>query len=363
MKIKKILSLVMAIAMTLSLAATALATDDDDAAPTVQEATATEHAARYTGDTAVPVINLALDNVTSALAFNPYKLAVKVDANGVPTSAQDAPGTANDQLITKEIKITNLTNVPLKLEGSLKVTTSLGDAAPDGAVAATLSNKAIAATETAKKLYVYADFYAYDDTYANVPDTTKTASAAYRLAAATSGTAVKHADKSRVVMQATDGTNANYVYVKVNGEATSAPTTAWESYDKVQIDLVFSFQSQPNVDKYAVVNKPAATDGFSDFTVKPTYSNTDVKVAAGGDTTDLAKGVAAKAVAGYTCYIAPNDGYQITAVKFYDKTGTTAITTVKATSTNTKDKTAPWTFTMPAENVIVEVTGAAVPTT
>lgn len=358
---KKFLSLLMAGAMMLSLATTALATDDDDdAAPTAQAATATEHAARYTGDTAVPVINLALDNVTSALAFNPYKLAVKVDANGVPNS--DGPKTANDQLITKEIKITNLTNVPLKLEGSLKVTTSLGDEAPEGATAATLSNKAIAATETAKKLYVYADFYAYDDTYANLPETTKTASSGARLVAATSGSAVKHADKSRVVMQATDGTNANYVYVKVNGEATNAPTTAWGDYDVVQIDLVFSFQSQPNFDKYAVVNKPADTNGFSDFTVKPTYSKDDLKVAKGSDTSDLAKGVTAKAVAGYTCYIAPTDGNQITGVKFYDKTGTTAITTVKATSTNTKDKTAPWSFVMPADDVIVEVTGSAVST-
>lgn len=362
MNIKKILSLVMAIAMTLSLAATALATDLDEA-PTAAAATATEHAAQYTGNTEVPVVNLVVTGTNSTMAFNPYKLAVKVNAQGVPDS--NGTNTANDQFITKEIVIQNRTNVPLKLEGSLKVTPYLGDGAPEGAAAASLSNKAIAATETAKKLYVYADFYAYDDTYANVPDTTKTASSGARLTAASAGTAVKHAANSRVVMQATAGTEAtqNYVYVKVNGEATNAPTTPWGAYDKVQIDLVFSFQSQPNFDKYAVVNKPTETDGFSDFTVKPTYSKSDVKVTVGNDATDLAKGVTANAVAGYTCYITPNTGKQITAVKFYDKTGTTAITTVKATSTNTKDKTAPWTFTMPAENVIVEVTGGDVSST
>jgi hypothetical protein len=358
MKIKKFLSLVMAGAMTLSLATTALANEGPtlDDAPTAAAATATEHKAQYKGATAVPTIDLAVTGTNSTLAFNPYKLAVQVDANGVPSSSGTA--TANDQLITKEITITNKTNVPLKLEGSLKVTPYLDSTAnpPEGAAAATLSKAAIAATETAKKLYVYADFYAYDDTYANVPDTTKTASSAARLIAATAGTAVKHAAASRVVMQATDGTNPNYVYVKLNGEATNAPTVPWGAYDKVQIDLVFSFQSQPNVDKYAVVDKNDNTN----MTVTPTYSKDSVLVTKGSDTTDLCKGVTAKAVAGYTCYVAPTDGNKITAVKFYDKTGTTAITTVKATSTNTKDPTAPWTFTMPADNVVMEVTTASV---
>jgi len=367
MKTKKLLSLVMALAMTLSLATTALANEGLDEAPTASVATATEHKAQYTGATAVPVINLAITGTNSTLAFNPYKLAVKVDTNGVP--AANGTNTANDQLITKEITITNKTNVPLKLEGSLKVTPYLDTTAspPEGAAAATLSNKAITATETAKKLYVYADFYAYDDTYANVPETTKAASSAYRLTAATAGTAVKHTAANRVVMQATPGVDSevpanekpNYVYVKVSGEATNAPTVPWGAYDKVQIDLVFSFQSQPNFDMYAVVDSPADTNGFSAYTVKPTYTKENVMVAKGSDETDLADGVTAKAVAGYTCYVYPNTDNKITAIKFYDKTGKTAITTVKATSTNTKDPTAPWTFVMPAENVIMQVTGAA----
>lgn len=355
MKTKKILSLVMAIAMALSLAVTALA-DDLDAAPDAAAATDLEHAAQYTGNTAVPTINLVVTGTNSVMAFNPYKLGVKVDANGVPDSSGTA--TANDQFITKEITITNLTNVPLKLEGSLKVTPYVDDtlSPPDGAQAATLSNKAIAATETAKKLYVYADFYAFDAAYATVPDRTKTAAAAQRLVAATAGTAVTHAATSRVLMQASDGTNANYVYVKVNGEATTVPTEAWGAYDRVQIDLVFKFQSQPNPDKFAIVEKADSAD----ITVVPAFSNTNAKVDKATSGTDLCAGVAANGVAGSVYFITPASGKKITAVKFYDKTGTTAITTVKAATTDSKVPTAPWSFTMPADNVVMEVTLAAV---
>lgn len=355
MKTKKILSLVMAIAMALSLAVTALAdTPTLDDAPTAGDTTDLEHAAQYTGATTVPTIDLAVNGTNSILAFNPYKLAIKVDATGEPKS--DGTATANDQLITKEITITNKTNVPLKMEGSLKVTPYLDTGAPSTAQAATLTNKAIAATETAKKLYVYADFYAFDAAYATVPDRTKTAAATQRLVAATAGTAVTHAAASRVLMQATDGTTPNYVYVKVSGEATTVPTEAWGAYDKVQIDLVFTFQSQPNPDKFAIVEKNDSADVAA---VKPTFSDADAKVAKGNDATDLCKGVVAKGVPGSVYFIYPASGKKITAVKFYEKTGTTAITTVKAATTDSKTPTAPWSFTMPTDGVVMEVTTAA----
>jgi hypothetical protein len=358
MNSKKILSLVMAIAMAMSLLTTAMATDSGDTV-SAKSGDSLTHEARYTGDTTVPTIDLALSAVNTALAFNPYKLAVKVDTDGVPKS--NGSNTADDQLITKEITITNLTNVPLKMKGSLTVTTSLGAGAPSDAQKAEVTNKAIAATETAKKLYVYADFYAYDDTYAKVPELTKTAAAAQRLVAPASGTAATHTDANRVVLQATpgkqqDATNdkPNYVYVKVSGEATNAPTEAWESYDKVQIDLVFSFQSQPNYAKYAVVDK----NNTSGFEVHPVYSKENVKVAKNStaNAPDLCEGVDKKVVGGAVCYIIPDSGKKITAVKFYEKSGTTAITTVKATSTNSKDPFAPYSFTMPQDNVVMEVT-------
>jgi len=240
----------------------------------------------------------------------------------------------------------------------MTVKATVDSSAPQGTQPATLTNRAITATETAKKLYVYADFYAYDGAYAEVPELTKTAASAQRLVAATSGTAVSHTTANRVTLQADDnGTAAggeNYVYVKVNGEATPSPTTAWGAYDKVDVSFTFTFQSEPNYAKYAVVEKADNTA----VNVYPVYSKNNVKVAKSNDNSDLCKGVAKKAVAGSVCYITPTIGNKITAVKFYAKDGTTLVTTVRAASTDTKTPTAPWSFTMPADNVVMEVTTA-----
>lgn len=359
MNSKKIVSFVMAIAMAMSLLTTAMASGTGSGGQlSACSGDSLTHEARYTGTTSVPVIDLAVTGINSVLAFNPYKLGVSVNSGGEPVTSGGS--IMNDQFITKEITITNRTNVPLKMEGKMTVTASLDSAtAPADARAAELTNRAITATETAKKLYVYADFYAYDGAYAEVPDRTKTAASAQRLVAATSGTAVSHTTANRVTLQADDNGTAdggqNYVYVKVNGEATPSPTTAWGAYDKVDVSFTFTFQSEPNYAKYAVVEKSDSTN----VTVYPVYSKYDVKVDKGSDNSDLCKGVAQKAVAGSVCYITPSSGNKITAVKFYDKAGAVAITTVRAASTDTKTPTAPWSFTMPADNVVMEVTTAA----
>lgn len=350
MKIKKILALVMAFAMILSLGVTALAD-----APTAAEATENVHQAQYTGDTTVPTLNIVVTGTNSTLGFNPYKLPVKVDANGVPSSS--GTDTADDQLIAKPIVITNLTNAPLKMEAEFTVTVAAGQ----GETPATLSKSAIAATETAKKIYAYADFYCYDDSdFSKVPDLTKAAASAQRLIAQTAGTGVKHTTANRVTLQGTTGVtgNENYVFIDVNAEATKSPTVAWTADDKITVDLKFTFTTDGNYDKYAVVVKP---DSSTDYTVTPVYSKTDGKVnATSTNEDDITEGTTGKFVAGYTCVITPASGKKVTAVKFYDVTGNTLITSTKATATNTKDYTKPWTFTMPASNVVIEATVADV---
>lgn len=380
MKVKKLMSLVMACAMALALATTALA-DDDPMAPLNQTAT-------LSGATQGMQISLTVLTTSQTIVFNPYKIEVKTTDSGALTGGT-LTAAGNDQFIAKTQVIKNKTNVPLKLTATFAMTVE----GAEGDVAS-IAKAAPAATVTAKQIYMYADFAVFDargESNAPVepPDTRPEAwLTASRLVGA-AGTeseedhswsgGTKHAATAAVNIPATDGldTGANFVFIKLGGSATVAPTKPWTTADTVKVGLVYSFAPQASYDKYKIVATKPDADGatayFTSSDATPTftipYQNANIGVAEGGNSVadkktwydSDGKVIAGNILSGYQILIhCPADGstgkyFPITAVTFKNQDGTVN-STVKATKVDSKKATSDWSFTMPAQNVQCLVT-------
>lgn len=376
MKMKKLMSLVMACAMVMALASTALAAETD-----------LDHSTTLAGATQGMDISLTVLTTSQTIVFNPYKIEVKTNAS-TGALAADGAAAGNDQFIAKTQVIKNKTNVPLKLTATFAMTVE----GAEGDVAS-IAKAAPAATVTAKQVYMYADFAVFDakgeaNAPVEPPDTRPEAwLTASRLvgAAGTSGEdgwtgGTKHAATGVVNIPAAAGKDndagANFVFIKLGGNATAAPTKPWTSADKVTVGLVYSFAPQASYDKYKIVLTKADVDDatvyFTSSDATPTftipYQSANIDVAKGGSTTLDArwydgngKVIAGNILSGYQILIhCPADGntgkyFPITAVTFKNQDGTVN-STLKAAKVDSKKATTDWSFTMPAQNVQCLVT-------
>lgn len=375
MKFKKIMSLAMAMIMAMALTVPALGAADS-----------TTQSRDLTGTTQKLTINLAVSGGTK-MVFNPYKIAVKVADDGglAATGGVDE----NGQIITRDVVITNKSNIPLDMTATL----GLEIKAAEGDTAATISSKEVTASTATKQVYLYADFSVFDDnTAANLKgrdDRWQTGSKLVGAAGAaasdgTAATGAKHKSGSEVKIPASgntgasDDATANYVVVHLDGNCSPAPTTPWKDTDKVDVHMSFQFAPKASEEKYKVITGSIGEDG-SAFTETPaaqaptmyvSYSKDAISQAPGalGNTLDKIfysaadKKVAGTTYAGYLVTVKPHENsttkkidYRITGIAFKDESGNT-IKGLSASKVDSKNADTAWTFTMPAQNVLITFT-------
>lgn len=400
MKLKKLMCLGLALIMALALTAPALASS-----PTWD--TDNEQTSQWTGGTQAPTVKVAVLG-SAALVFNPYKLEAKMTAAGVLDSSGNI--TVKDQIISKPFEIQNQSNVPLRMAVTLGAKAANSSNADD-AETATIVKAAPAATITAKQIFVYADFAAFDGTQAQLEKRDEAWLTAQRLTATeatvgddgwdgTSGgkIEIKNNVGGIYIPAPTTGTpKQNSIWIKLGGAATATPAQTWAATDTLNVYTALKFVPQGTAPLYKIymANYTAGTDGADptyaagvkvddgdssttgapSLTIPYQNANIDVAIATVSSTSTPLWTTSAKEEqidgnieAGYVITInPPKDSstkkvtHTIKTVNFYDANNT-KLTTPKAVTTNSKDKTAPWTFTMPAQNVVIDIVMEAVAT-
>lgn len=205
---KKVLSLVLALAMVLALAVPAFA--------------AAANTTDFTGTTEAPTISVTVP-AAGTFIVNPYKMTVQ-DAAGADTT---------DQVVAATQYVTNTSDVPLTVDvtvtGTVEGTAAFATASTQGSRAPTTNS-----------VFLYAEFGiatkndgTADPTWADAYSTTATNQVLVGARAATKKAVAK--------LAATDGSTANYLAYKLAGDAASAPTVAWTAADKAKVSVAFTF--------------------------------------------------------------------------------------------------------------------------
>lgn len=345
MKTKRLATLVMAGAMTLSLAAPAFASGN------------TTNVTGTYKDTPISVVV-----PETGLAFiNPYGLDIKVPTDGKTADSTTTTTISGQQIVTAPMAIKNQSAMNLKVNVSVKGTV------PEGSLFkfATSSTKGTGsegdadyvAPATTKSAFVYLQAK-------SEPTLTGAASAVTDAAVATAyaawGASAYDADKDVVIgtrdaekeglvelRPATlnaDGTFKEYkaggiALIRLTGDCVTTPRGAgWAESDKFSVAIAYTF-NVVEAQKYTITknNPTSATGNFSgdlaDMTVE-----VDKTSAAEGDTV--------------TVSITYDDGTATTAtVTVKDADNGNVAVTPGAVSTNDQD----FTFTMPAKNVTIDI--------
>ncbi len=218
---KKLLSLALAGALTLSASSVAFAADTAITTPTDGAYSSSVEA---TGETKVPTINISLsDTAGKKVGLNPYQL--KFTSGGV------TDGT--DQIVNKEETITNASDVKIKVNATTTATVPSGSEA-------VVATAALKGTETTKSIFAYLQI----DKGATVTKADYNAKTANQLAFATKATT----KKAMVTLDDSTGADKVATY-KIFGNVAPNPAKAWASTDTVDFKIVYQFEP--------VVNTPA----------------------------------------------------------------------------------------------------------
>lgn len=410
MKLKKLMSLGLALVMAAALAVPALADDDDDETPTAPTLAAenADQQTTFTGGTKVATVKLAAVGTDRSFVFNPYKLRARMKTTGELNTgtAENTDLIVKDQIISIPFEIQNQTDVPLRMAVTFAAKGSLGDGAPGDATTLAIVKSAPDAKATAKQAYVYADFAAFDGSaaqLANRPDAWLTSQRLVATEATvgddgwdgTSGAKIEIKNNTGGIYipapttpKTPNGTDyQNSIWVKFGGAATPTPAENWNGYDTLSVYTAFKFVPQgtaplyklyeahytagsngadPTYEAGVTVGDTTAATGAPTLTVP--YQNSGINVAISNPvasfplykTTAKEEQVDGNVEAGYVVTITPPKGdngkvtHTIKSVTFYDADNT-KLTAPKAATTNSKDKTAPWTFIMPAQNVVIDI--------
>lgn len=209
---KKVLSLVLALAMVLTLAVPAFAGSSTPSNTT-----------DITGTTKAPTITVTVP-ASAAVTVNPYKMEVTVGSDKV-----------SDQIIFATQYVENTSDVALVFD-----VTVTGKKEGNAIFSTTSTAGKIVATNS---VFLYAEFGAAtaddgsgDPTWGNAFDTKATNMVAISDKAVTK--------KAVAELAATDGSTANYLAFKLAGDASSQPTTAWTASDKVGATIAFTFTAK-----------------------------------------------------------------------------------------------------------------------
>lgn len=240
---KRIMCMIMALAMTLALAVPAFAAsvtsgDFKDPSEVGQRTLAAV--------TQVPTIMVylpAADTNTDKLILNPY--ALPVSSGAVISGGSD---NLTDQVISKAIFLGSSSNVPLKV--GLKVVATTGSNV-------VLASKSLAGDTktTTKSVFLWGQVVDAGEG-ANVPSIPTSFATAYDDTAGKTGDMI-------LVRAGTDGvtrtgmytipaadpndvSKAKWACAKFFGDAVKAPTEAWAASDTVSLALTFSFTASMN---------------------------------------------------------------------------------------------------------------------
>lgn len=214
MKCKKLATLALAGAMTLSLAAPAFASGNTETSLTQSSA--------ITGTTQAPTIKITVP-ATGSVVVNPYKMEV------LPTGGTAGTDEVQDQIVSATQWIENASDVAIKVSAAVSATVS-GNAKL--ATATTVSTKPV----TTNSIYLYLEAKPTDDGTTAVADW----SGAVTAVAAAKGTV-----KELGTLAKGDGTDAGstggYMAYHLAGDAVEAPAVAWTANDKVDVTIAFTF--------------------------------------------------------------------------------------------------------------------------
>ena len=261
---KKLLSLVMACAMIMSLAIPALADPyyDYETAGT----SLTPDGIVFAAKTHVPTVSLAMPALVSTsnpVVLNPYKLTYSTTSDTL--NEKQVLGTADQvkQVISPVYSIENKTNVALKF--AVKATTELNSDA------FSLNTSHVSLTEKNKKAYIAlviqkaanatgaATIAAGTEEWLNPDDT-----ANYETVVLASGD--KSTNNSQIKkLAATNGTTANYLRFQFQGDMTRSPDIGWTSDDTFTTTLEFTFTPEGNQDYTASATLTTSAAAGSDL--------------------------------------------------------------------------------------------------
>lgn len=288
---KKVLGLVMAIAMTLSLAAPAFAANYYT---NTTESSAMEQSLTFNAITFVPTVKLYVPTFTgNPVVLNPYKIQFTGTNNKL--ADQSVTGTATPvqdqykQVICPVYAIKNMTDA--KLNYTVEATTTpTGLTLQDNAVSATETEKAaslqlvVATSETSKSDYDTGNYgKPANEQVLDQWDVSK-----YEVLKLANG-AVTSEEAIEKSLAACDSTNKeNYLLFQFQGTMTKNPAVAWTGSDKVDCVVKFTFTPESANDYVAssVIDRHTIlitddTDGTpsasSDIEVKlPSHTTPDI---------------------------------------------------------------------------------------
>lgn len=236
---KKIISMMMALAMTLALAIPAFASSD----VTISTALNTNgHTFNVTGLTKTPTIKVYVPTAgaTDKLVLNPYALSFKFDDENANETAK------KDQIITSPIFLGSLSDVPLVIGMNVKATTA-------GNVVLATKSLAEDTKTTTNSVFIWGQVVDAG-TSATLPTVPTTFATAYDTTEGKTGSMILvGADVTRTGLYTipactatTGAANNKWACVKFFGDAVKAPTTPWANTDKVDLAITFTFTPSMN---------------------------------------------------------------------------------------------------------------------
>lgn len=285
---KKLLSLIMAVAMIASLALPAFAS-------TANVVQTPDSNGVYSGGTTmgsqtrVAVVKVTLPlatNNANKVILNPYelKLFTSTSSNTAANSGNqvladdnavaDADGVASPQVITVPLEIKSESDVPLTVGLTAKATVG-------GETKLTATDVDQSAVDTDKNLFLYVDMLrttdgsAVSDWTADTAPTWRDDSSKVNTDAFSQVIPTAQGAKRENIISIPEGTAGKYVYFKIMGSAAPSPKKNWTSSDTVSVELAFTFAPTKT---YAVTAKKPSGATFANAAAS------DYVVGFGGET-------------------------------------------------------------------------------
>jgi hypothetical protein len=245
MKLKKILSLTMALAMVLALAVPALATD------------ATTRNIGVGTETRVGVIDITIP-ATGTIVLNPYQMKATTDT--------DSTGSYH-QIWHVPVSCKNKSTFGLNVNAV--ITGELGDDSSAQFVATAPKD-----TSTSKDVFLYAEFGVSDKATTQptwATEYNKSNANQVLIALAPAAGSPQPTAKTVATLGATNGTDAgaNYLWLKFDGALSKTPSEAWSAGDTVSAAVALTLI--PTVDTVYKVNVVNTTSKTADGTVALNY--------------------------------------------------------------------------------------------
>ena len=237
---KKLLSLMMAVAMIATLAAPAFANGNNNNAG---NGTSTQ---TYNGTTALPTVTVTVEGSGNALAFNPYGMSISTKIfPSTGSGGSVVSGDSTDQIVVPALYIKNQTVAPMKF-GVKATATVQGNTV--------LSAKPCTGKETTLNAFVMAEFHQDNDlvvpatiwtadwsTTAKITETINEKFYPQIIPTADGKTAAALYSIDQATTASGGAVTPNYLIAKISGNLAGNPTGGWTSADTLKLVLEFTF--------------------------------------------------------------------------------------------------------------------------